>query len=295
MRALGVKALKKRPNTVEVDCEKGRADDQDNSDMDSFCDLTAADELRLSRVSPPAFGTMRTPIPPFSVRRRRLWKEPSNDTATFASLSSSVSYSATVRSPLGLLEELFVGDPWQLLVSAILLNRSRRAQVDYILWCVLEQWPTPQALLASTNVGTKKTLCSGNINEHDALRKLIQPLGLKTRRSQGLVQFSKEYLSLLEHKQNQSTILSTVPKPERHKEESGNGFHSRNDVAFHLTRDEILGLYNCGDYVADVYQIFIANYTVSSNAKVEWKNLHPQDHALAAYVEWKRSVETNDR
>ncbi|CAJ1940174.1 unnamed protein product [Cylindrotheca closterium] len=297
MRVLGLKAPKKKPNTVDTNnwalC---RAGDHDDSNTHTSGDMVAAEELVLSRISSVAFGTMRMPMSPFSGQRRRLWKEPSNKTATFANLSSPLSHSAAGRSPLGLLEELFIGDPWKLLVSAILLNRSRRAQVDYILWGVLEKWPTPQALLASTNVVTKKNdeSSTGNIHDHDALKKLVTTLGLQTRRSQGLVRFSKEFLSLLEEKTTKSKSTSTLPNSEG-KMSNENGLRSYNDAAFNLTRDEILGLYNCGDYVADAYHIFIANHAVNCNTKVDWKRLQPQDHALAAYVEWKRSVQSSHR
>ena len=180
-------------------------------------------------------------------------------------------------------------------MSAILLNRSRRAQVDYILWGFLEQWPTPQALLSTSNEATKASGGFQNTNNHDNLRKWLQPLGLQIRRSQGLVQFCKDYLSLLEAKRRQMkkipAMSSEHPPSETSKGKERKDVIDSSDPAFHLTRDEILGLYNCGEYVADAYQIFIANHSINNKAKVDWKTLQPKDHALASYVEWKRSID----
>lgn len=233
----------------------------------------------LSRIPPPYSDTPKVTRPSLSsTGRRRLWRDQRQTPTASPALSFSSLHTADGISPLGLLEELFIGDPWKLLVSAILLNRSRRPQVDYILWGFLEQWPTPQSLLATSNEATEAQSFGGNTNDHEDLRTWIQPLGLHTRRSQGLVKFCKDYLSLLDDKRVQIKV-PTSPSTEH-------------NPAFHLTREEILGLYNCGEYVADAYQIFIANHAIDSNSKVDWKNLHPKDHALMAYVEWRRSVDT---
>lgn len=50
-----------------------------------------------------------------------------------------------MNTPLGLLEELFVDNPWRLVLSTICLNRTTRVQVDAVLFRFLELWPTPAA------------------------------------------------------------------------------------------------------------------------------------------------------
>lgn len=162
----------------------------------------------------------------------------------------AVTTSECLASPLGLLEELFGHNPWKLLLSTILLNRTRRIQVDGVLVRFLEAWTTPEATLLA------------DITE---MTNLIAPLGIKHRRARGIVQFSQEYLALVQRKQQEDSKTTTT---------------TTSRVSFQFTREEILNLYHCGDYAADAYQIFIQR---------DWKDFHPRDYALRAYVEWKRS------
>mmetsp|Transcript_10300 Transcript_10300/g.23819 ORF Transcript_10300/g.23819 Transcript_10300/m.23819 type:complete len:154 (+) Transcript_10300:98-559(+) len=90
-------------------------------------------------------------------------------------------------SPFGFLEELFTKDPWRLLLSAILLNRTRRCKVDLVLYQLLRQWPTADAMTAASP---------------EALSKILCPLGMHRERAETLVRFSKDYRKLLENKCN---------------------------------------------------------------------------------------------
>jgi len=85
-------------------------------------------------------------------------------------------------SPLGLLEELFVHDPWKLLVSTICLNVTTRAQVDKVLHNFFQRWPDVHSIANETN--------------WEAISRVISPLGLGIKRAKGLIRFSQEYLSL---------------------------------------------------------------------------------------------------
>lgn len=85
-------------------------------------------------------------------------------------------------SPLGLLEELFVHDPWKLLVSTICLNVTTRAQVDKVLHNFFQRWPDVHSTANETN--------------WEAISRVISPLGLGIKRAKGLIRFSQEYLSL---------------------------------------------------------------------------------------------------
>jgi endonuclease III len=159
-----------------------------------------------------------------------------NCPATIRSASSQ-----TIASPLGLLEELFSNDPWRLLLCTILLNRTQRKQgVDLILWEFLKSWPTPRSVLA------------GNVQE---IAKRIARLGMHQKRSQGLQQFCRDYIELLENKETQE---------------------------FDWSRVDITKLYHCGDYAADAYQIFIQK---------KWHTVNSKDYALRAYCEWKRTFQ----
>lgn len=149
----------------------------------------------------------------------------------------------SVRSSAGLLEEIFAHDPWKLLLCTILLNRTQRAQVDHVLFEFLSRWPTPRHVADDASV--------------DQVAQLLRPLGLHERRAQGIKKFSQQYIALVDTK------------------------NSVEDME-HLTKDEILGLFQCGEYSYDAYRIFVQRDT----------QVDPKDKALQAYVEYKLAVET---
>lgn len=84
-------------------------------------------------------------------------------------------------SPLGLLEELFLDNPWRLLVSTICLNITTRGQVDRVLYEFFQRWPTAEATAAA---------------DWTEVSAIISPMGLGTKRAKGLVRFSAEYVEL---------------------------------------------------------------------------------------------------
>jgi endonuclease III len=171
-----------------------------------------------------------------------------------------------VPSPFGLLEELFSDNPWRLLMCTIFLNRTQRKQVDSTLHEFLQRWPALEYVLTYAK-------------EDESLSKIketISPMGMTNKRAHGIVQFCKEFLSLLETKQDETgtpdrTVVTTSCG-------TCTGLHP---VAYSLTRKELIGLHFCGDYAADGYQIFIQGDVMSP--------VKSNDHALLAYVHWKRS------
>lgn len=90
------------------------------------------------------------------------------------------------NSPYGLLEELFVNDPWKLLMSAIFLNRTSRRIVDPILYEFFQSYPTAESVVSESCV--------------HRIGFLIQPLGFHKRRSLGIVAFSAAFLELRKRK-----------------------------------------------------------------------------------------------
>ena len=96
-------------------------------------------------------------------------------------------------SPFGLLEELFLTDPWRLLVSTICLNVTTRIQVDRALCHYLQRWPTAEA--------------TANANWEE-ISTIISPLGLGTKRAKGLIRFSKEYIALIAESNNTAFSLT---------------------------------------------------------------------------------------
>jgi endonuclease III len=125
-------------------------------------------------------------------------------------------------SPLGLLEELFTNDPWKLLVSTILLNKTQRAQVDVIFFQFLQKWPDA---------------VSTSMADPNEILEIIGPLGLGNKRSKSLVRFSKEYLELIAASSLNEDGLASAE--------------------FNFRMKDVLSLHQCGVYAWTAYQIFI--------------------------------------
>lgn len=153
-------------------------------------------------------------------------------------------------SPFGLLEELFSQHPWRLLLSTIMLNRTTRVQVDVVLYEFLRKWPDAT---------------SASLADELEVADVIYPMGMRFRRARGIIRFSQEWLELLtkkaslrEHKKN--AVL---------------------DEAFSLAREDVLGLYYCGDYAYDAYRIFVQGSLDAITT----------DHALQIYVDYHRGLD----
>ena len=103
-------------------------------------------------------------------------------------------------SPFGLLEELFKKDPWRLLISTIMLNRTTRVQVDVVLHDFLLKYPD----------ATTCASLDDNAAE-EQLAKVIYPLGMRHKRAKGIIRFSREWLELLSRKQGVSNDSAKSP------------------------------------------------------------------------------------
>ena len=82
------------------------------------------------------------------------------------------------QSPFNLLQEIYITDPWKILVCCIFLNQTKRAQVDKIRETFFRKWPTP------------KILSQANPEE---VVEMIKSLGFYNRRSKTLIRFSEEW------------------------------------------------------------------------------------------------------
>jgi hypothetical protein len=196
-----------------------------------------------------------------SSRRSRLESRasPADASLVHSTQSRSVDGNGNISSPFGLLEELFGNDPWRLFLSAILLNRTSRVQVDTIMLDFLEEWPSVEAAA-----------------EADAARMsvVVRPCGIRFRRAAGIIRFSKEYLALLEHKKQ----IRTTTRTDR---DANADIHDRG-AAYNLTRDDVMNLYYCGEYAYGAYKLFIQrDYSID-----------PADHALKAYAEYQRGLQS---
>jgi methyl-CpG-binding domain protein 4 len=78
-----------------------------------------------------------------------------------------------------LLQEVYQADAWKMLVCCILLNLTKRTQVDIIRDELFKLYPTPNKMK--------------NANQSE-LSKLLQPLGLYNRRAKSLKRFSEDWV-----------------------------------------------------------------------------------------------------
>ena len=207
-------------------------------------------------------------------------------------------------SPLGLIEEFYINDPWKLLISTIFLNRTRRIQVDRILYKFFNKFPTPQDVVACIGDDDDDEVCNHQNEETEVIiSTMIRPLGIHHRRAKGIMQFTRDYMQLIghkkksdqqQHKQQQhlelqqqeqqpvrlDDVVNTAVKKKQQVQQK-----LPEPVEFTFTRKEIIeNLFHCGTYAADAYSIFI---------KQDWdysSNKQPTDHALQAYVEWKKGT-----
>lgn len=83
-------------------------------------------------------------------------------------------------SPFGLLEEELYSDPWKLLVSCMLLNKTTASQVRNVIWKLFSKCPNPQAAMAANTTD---------------LEVLLHPLGLFRKRALAIQKLSEEYLN----------------------------------------------------------------------------------------------------
>jgi len=81
-------------------------------------------------------------------------------------------------SPFELLQEIYHDDPWKSQVCCILLNCTRRVQVDGIRAELFQRYPTAIAMSQA---------------DPQELSELLRPLGFYNRRAKSLIRFSTEW------------------------------------------------------------------------------------------------------
>jgi len=82
-------------------------------------------------------------------------------------------------SPYMFIQEIYIQDPWKLLVCCIFLNQTSRKQLDKIRVEFFERYPTPESVIKA---------------EHSEIVELIKPLGFYNRRTNSIKKFSSDYL-----------------------------------------------------------------------------------------------------
>ena len=78
-----------------------------------------------------------------------------------------------------LLQEIYLNDPWKMLVCCMLLNLTNRKQVDTIRKQLFDKYKTPQDMMNA---------------KHEELADILKPLGLYNRRANSLRKMSGGYV-----------------------------------------------------------------------------------------------------
>lgn len=94
----------------------------------------------------------------------------------------------TSRSVFALVQEELRGEPWQLLVASVLLNRCRGRTVRRLLLgdpelgpALFERWPSARKMLQAT---------------HEEVALALRPLGLQNRRADTLMALAEGWVDL---------------------------------------------------------------------------------------------------
>lgn len=83
-------------------------------------------------------------------------------------------------SPYGLIQEALWPSEWLVLVSCVMLNCTRRKQVEGVLPGFIERWPTAADLASA---------------DRTFVEEAIRPLGLASRRAGNLIALAGAYVS----------------------------------------------------------------------------------------------------
>lgn len=110
----------------------------------------------------------------------------------------------TERSPLGLIQEDFRGNPWRLLVACMMLNQTSMRQVRPVLWSFFSVWPGPEEASRA---------------DQASMAEMLRSLGLQNRRSRLLIRMSEAFLAW-----DPSSDVSTLPGLGKYAADSYNMF-----------------------------------------------------------------------
>lgn len=81
-------------------------------------------------------------------------------------------------SPYNLIQEVYVDDPWKIMVCCVLLNCTSRRQIDVIRDEFFERWPDANAMKVADPI---------------EVASVIRSLGFYNRRSKALIRLATEW------------------------------------------------------------------------------------------------------
>jgi hypothetical protein len=78
-----------------------------------------------------------------------------------------------------MLEAHYLNNLWRMLVSCVLLNRTKREQVDRVIFILFVHYPNAQSMRSA---------------REDQVAEILKPLGFQNRRAKTLVKMSDQYV-----------------------------------------------------------------------------------------------------
>ena len=81
-------------------------------------------------------------------------------------------------SPYYLLQEIYIKDPWKMMVCCMMLNQTSRRQVDVIRDEFFERWPDPETMVDA---------------DESELAVLLHCLGFYNKRAKSLIRMSEDW------------------------------------------------------------------------------------------------------
>jgi methyl-CpG-binding domain protein 4 len=88
------------------------------------------------------------------------------------------------RSPYSLIQEDVFPSEWLVIVSCMMLNCTKRRQVDRVLPGFMERWPTPEVFLLASDA---------------EVAEVCRSLGFANRRTRNLKLMTEAYLGVWDH------------------------------------------------------------------------------------------------
>ena len=83
------------------------------------------------------------------------------------------------QSDTRMIQEIYLDDPWKLLVGCIMLNQTSNKQVRPVIKKFFEKWPDPISVIQAKD---------------DEMIEILRPLGFYNRRTRSIKDFSIDWI-----------------------------------------------------------------------------------------------------
>lgn len=82
------------------------------------------------------------------------------------------------KTPHNLLQEMLWPDEWRVLVACLMLNRTKRAQVDKVIWKFFSLWPDAKSAGSADPI---------------QMSQVLAPLGFRNKRTETIIRMSRQF------------------------------------------------------------------------------------------------------